>query len=253
MTTDDYNNGQTIFYCSFLFAEMPSQFIGKKLGPDVWIPIQMAAWSTVAASQSRLTGRTSFYVTRMLLGLLEGGFIPDMILYLSYFYKNRELPARLAWFWTAYTATMIIASFLAFGILHLRGKGSLEDGWRYLFLIEGALTSLIAIASWLYLPPSPTQTKRNGWKGLLRSKDGWFTEREEVIMVTRIVRDDPGKATMHNRQAVTPRLIWQSLTDYDLWPMYVPKSISCCLILTQFLATLSDLPGACPRHRRRAT
>lgn len=50
----------------------------------------------------------------------------------------------------------------------------------------------------LYLPPSPTQTKRTGLKGLLRSKDGWFTEREEVVMVTRILRDDPGKATMHN-------------------------------------------------------
>lgn len=50
----------------------------------------------------------------------------------------------------------------------------------------------------LYLPPSPTQTKRSGIKGLLRSKEGWFTEREEVIMVTRILRDDPGKATMHN-------------------------------------------------------
>lgn len=50
----------------------------------------------------------------------------------------------------------------------------------------------------LYLPPSPTQTKRSGVKGLLRSKEGWFTEREEIIMVTRILRDDPGKATMHN-------------------------------------------------------
>lgn len=50
----------------------------------------------------------------------------------------------------------------------------------------------------LYLPPSPTQTKRTGFKGLLRSKEGWFTEREEIIMVTRILRDDPGKATMHN-------------------------------------------------------
>jgi hypothetical protein len=49
-----------------------------------------------------------------------------------------------------------------------------------------------------YLPPSPTQTKSHGLKGYFRGKSGWFTEREEVVMVTRILRDDPGKSTMHN-------------------------------------------------------
>jgi len=40
-------------------------------------------------------------------------------------------------------------------------------------------------------------------------------------MVTRILRDDPGKSTMHNRQAITPGLLWASLTDYDMWPIYL--------------------------------
>src|SRR6201992_1384146 len=110
MTTNDYNNGMTIFYCSFLFAELPSQLISKKLGPDVWIPIQMVARLIVAESQHCLTGRSTFYVTRFLLGLIEGGFIPDVILYLSYYYKNAELPKRLSWFWPAYQSTSIIVA-----------------------------------------------------------------------------------------------------------------------------------------------
>lgn len=197
LTTNDYNNGQTIFYCAFLFAELPSQLISKKVGPDNWIPIQMVAWSVVAASQAALTGKTSFYICRMLLGLIEGGFIPDTVLYLSYFYKNVELPRRLSYFWTAYQSTNIIASILAYGILHLDKVDGLA-GWRWLYALEGSFTALIGIATFFYLPPSPTQTRSSHWKGFLRGKDGWFNEREETIMVTRILRDDPGKSTMHN-------------------------------------------------------
>ena len=147
LNTNDYNTGQTIFYVSFLSAELPSQLISKKLGPDNWIPIQMISWSIVASCQARLTGRATFFLTRSLLGIIEGGFIPDVILYLSYFYKSKELPIRLSFFWGAYAFTYIISAFLAYGILHLRGHHGMA-GWQWLFALEGALTGLIGIVSW---------------------------------------------------------------------------------------------------------
>lgn len=48
--------------------------------------------------------------------------------------------------------------------------------------------------SWFLMPAGPTQTA-----GILRGKAGWFTEREELILVNRLLRDDPSKGDMNNR------------------------------------------------------
>jgi hypothetical protein len=53
--------------------------------------------------------------------------------------------------------------------------------------------------------------------------EGWFTEREEVIMVNRIIRDDPTKGGMHNRQALSFRMLLRSFTDWDVSTHVVSK------------------------------
>ncbi|KAI0264759.1 allantoate permease [Gloeopeniophorella convolvens] len=214
LSTDDFNWGNSIFRLTFLCAELPSQMVSKRVGPDRWIPMQMCAWSIVTLAQFWLSGRTSFFLCRALLGFIQGGFIPDLILYLSYFYKKTELPYRLALFWMSSNLCTIIASFIAFGVLHMRGVLG-KSGWRWLFLIEGLITLVVGVMTFFRMPPSPTQTRT--W---FRPK-GWFNEREETIVVSRILRDDPTKGDMHNREGLTLKRLWTALLDYDLWPIYI--------------------------------
>lgn len=213
MTTNDYNTGNTIFLCSFLAAEIPSQLISKKVGPDRWVPCQMVLWSIVAASQGALSGKGSFYATRCLMGLLEGGFIPDLVLWLSYFYTSKELPLRLSLFWGSQVITTIVMTFLAYGLLQIH-TAAVPHGWRWLFIVEGVITLLVGLASFFKMPASPSQTKT--WF----RKDGWFTDREEKIVVNRVLRDDPYKGDLHNREGLSPLRIWKALADYRLWPIY---------------------------------
>ncbi|KAI1859272.1 uncharacterized protein JN550_012081 [Neoarthrinium moseri] len=214
LSTDDYNYGNTVFLIAFLLAELPSQLISKKIGPDRWIPMQICLWSLVATFQCFLKGRADFLATRALLGALEGGFIPDIVLWLSYFYTSKELPIRLSYFWTTLSVTSVVASLLAYAIFHLSGVARWA-GWRWLFLIEGLVTLLVGVASFFYMPASAVQTKT--WF----RPNGWFTDRETAIVVNRVLRDDPSKGDMHNRQAITPRRLWESMKDYDLWPIYL--------------------------------
>lgn len=176
LTTDDYNNGTTIQLVCFLAAEFPVQFLTKRYGFKWVLPTLMMGWGTVSFAQSWMHDRTSFYLGRAFIGACEGGFIPGVILFSTYFYKSKELAVRLAVFWSTLNVARVISALLAAGILEMRGIGG-KPGWFWLFLLEGLLTVVIAFFSYLYLPSSPTDTKNVLWP------KGYYTEREEVIMV----------------------------------------------------------------------
>ncbi|KAJ0162013.1 Uncharacterized protein CTA2_5256 [Colletotrichum tanaceti] len=64
---------------------------------------------------------------------------------------------RLGFFWMAMTFADILCALFAYGILHMRGVHG-HEGWRWLFLIEGLLTMVIGLFSFLLMPAGPTQT-----------------------------------------------------------------------------------------------
>ncbi|KAK3686208.1 ophD encodes a permease for phthalate transporter [Podospora appendiculata] len=54
-----------------------------------------------------------------------------------------------------------------------------------------------------------------------RGKNGWFTEREEYILVNRLLREGPSKGDMNNRQAVGPKILWKAVKDWEMWLLYI--------------------------------
>ena len=45
--------------------------------------------------------------------------------------------------------------------------------------------------------------------------------REEIIMVNRVLRDDPSKSDMHNREGLTIKNVWNVVHDWRIWPIYI--------------------------------
>ncbi|KAK3984423.1 major facilitator superfamily domain-containing protein [Cladorrhinum sp. PSN332] len=207
MTTNDFNYGQSVFLGSFLAAELPPRLISKRVGIDRWIPTITVGWSIVAGSQAFITNKAQFYIIKVLL--------IDRVSY----------PARLVLACTQHCSVNIFGSLLAAGLLEMRGINGWA-GWQWLFLIEGILTIFVGLFSLGLMPPGPCETP--GW---FRGKDGWFNEREEVILVNRLLRDDPSKGDMNNRQGVGPSQLWKVLRDWEMLPLcmlglttYIPPS-----------------------------
>lgn len=213
MSTDDYNNGTTIQLMAFLAAEFPVQLLTKRLGFRRVLPTMMILWSFVSIGQAWMTGRTSFYITRALIGACEGGFIPGTILFATYFYNSKELGIRLAAFWSTLNVARVISSLLAAGILEMRGING-HTGWFWLFLLEGLITLTIGIISLLYLPSSPVNTKS------VLCRKNWYNEREESIMINRLLRDDPAKGLTNIHEAAKFRDILDAWKDKSMWGLY---------------------------------
>lgn len=213
LSTNDYNNGTTIQLVCFLATEFPVQLLVKRFGFRRVLPILMIMWGTVSWAQAWITNRAGFYVTRALLGACEGGFIPGTILFCTYFYKTRELSVRLAAFWSTLNVARVISALLAAGILKMRGISG-KPGWFWLFLLEGLLTVVIGLISYVYLPSSPVGTKTTLWRR------PWYTERQEIIMVNRILRDDPAKGLTALKEPARFQDVLESLRDKSMWGLY---------------------------------
>jgi hypothetical protein len=79
VNTNDFNTGQTIYLVFFLAAELPGGLISKKVGPFRYTPAVIVLWGGISMAQAGMKSRWSFWLLRALLGLAQGGFIPEMV------------------------------------------------------------------------------------------------------------------------------------------------------------------------------
>ncbi|KAK0108459.1 hypothetical protein ONS95_003262 [Cadophora gregata] len=189
INTNQVNVGSQLLSAGIVLLEIPSNIILQKVGPRPWLSVQILAWGLVATFQAFISNYASYLTTRLLLGLMEAGFIPGALYYLSTWYKKGETSLRVTFFFFGQMFANATSQLIAAGLLSLEGKRGLS-GWQWLFLIDGLITILIAFLFILFVPPSAG----DGHALITLGKFNYFTERESHIIKNRVLLDDPQKA-----------------------------------------------------------
>ncbi|KAE8154518.1 major facilitator superfamily domain-containing protein [Aspergillus avenaceus] len=203
ITTNQVNIGTQMLSAGIVITEISSNIVLQRIGPQLWLSIQLFAWGLVATFQAFVKTYPAFLATRLLLGMLEGGFIPGALYYLSTWYKRGETSFRTTLFFFGQMFAAATSSLISAGLLQLSGKCGLA-GWQWIFLVEGLITILAAILFTL-IPPKAG----HGSPLIATKKWSYFTPRESHIITSRVLLDDPRKARGHIK--IAPADIWSTV------------------------------------------
>jgi MFS family permease len=143
-------------YIPYILIEFVSNLALKAIGPRFMLPGLCVAWGIVTTCQCLVNNYTGLIICRVFLGLCEGGLFPGFVLYLSFFYKRQELQKRIGCIYGAAAVSGAFSGLLAAAIIKLNGVGGLA-GWRWIFLLEGAVTIVFGLLIMLVLPNTPMQ------------------------------------------------------------------------------------------------
>jgi D-galactonate transporter len=153
-TPEMFGFGAGIFFVGYIIFEIPSNLALHRFGARLWIGRIMISWGLVATAMAFVSGETSFYLLRFLLGVAEAGFFPGIILYLTYWFPRENRAQIVSAFMTAVPIATVIGAPLSGALLGLDGVMGVT-GWRWLFIIEGVPAVLLGVIAFVYLTDRP--------------------------------------------------------------------------------------------------
>ncbi|KAF8624727.1 hypothetical protein AX17_007058 [Amanita inopinata Kibby_2008] len=172
---NQFNVVLAVFYVTYILVEIPSNIILKKFKANRWIAFLVIVWGIVTTLTGLVHNYAGLLVARLALGLCEGGVLPAMVLYLSTMYKRHELQLRIGVFYASVSLSGAFGGLLATAITKMDGVGGLA-GWRWIFILEGLATVVIALLAGFVLPSDLASAK-------------FFTEEERAFAIWRFNDD----------------------------------------------------------------
>src|SRR4051794_39054335 len=198
ISTAAYAFGAGLFFVGYAIFEIPSNLLLHKVGARWWLSRIMVSWGIVAAAFVFVQGPTSFYILRFLLGVMEAGFFPGVILFLTYWVPARHLSRARGYFYMGIALAGILGNPLSGSLLELNGVFGLR-GIQWMFMVEGLLAVVVGVWSFYYLTDKPKDAT-------------WLPDDERQALMETVGAEDDAKASGHG-----PRNVVAALVNWRVW------------------------------------
>ncbi|STJ31307.1 putative 4-hydroxyphenylacetate permease hpaX [Escherichia coli] len=116
----------TLFYAAYVIFGIPSNIMLSIVGARRWIATIMVLWGIASTATMFATGPTSLYVLRILVGITEAGFLPGILLYLTFWFPAYFRARANALFMVAMPVTTALGSIVSGYILSLEWRHGIK-------------------------------------------------------------------------------------------------------------------------------
>lgn len=176
-----YGWGAGVFFLGYAVFEAPGNYVLHRIGARIWIARIMLSWGLVSALTAFVQSPGSFYAVRFLLGVAEAGFMPGVILYLTW-WTPPALRGRIlaAFLFAVPAATVIGAPFSEILLTFADGALGLR-GWQWLFIVEALPAIALGLATLFVLTDRPADA-------------AWLTTAERAWLVCAVGAPPPSGA-----------------------------------------------------------
>ncbi len=164
-----YGLGAGIFFLGYVLFEVPSNLLLMRIGARKTMLRIMLAWGLISSAMMFVSSPMMFYVMRFLLGAFEAGFLPGIILYLTFWYPGSRRARIIAIFMSAVPVAGVIGGPLSGWIMDAWDGAFALRGWQWMFLAEGIPTVVLGLMVPFLLVDHPDDAK-------------WLNDREKSII-----------------------------------------------------------------------
>jgi ACS family tartrate transporter-like MFS transporter len=197
ITTQQFGFAAGIFFWGYFLFEIPSNLILHKIGARVWIARILITWGAIATLTGFVHSVHQLYVARFALGIAESGYFPGIVLYLGYWFRQREKAQAIALILIGIPLASILGGPISGFILdHARWLGL--SSWRWLLILEGVPAAILAFLVPFLLPSKPGEAKF-----LTADEKAWIAkklEREDRLKLAAKKQSISVARTLLNRR-----------------------------------------------------
>jgi D-galactonate transporter len=195
-----YGLAAGIFFFGYSFFQVPCNLALQKIGARRWLGPIMIVWGLVSACTMFVRSAPEFYLVRFVLGIVECGFFPGVILYLTFWYSRKHRAKMVALFMTAVPLSAVVGGPVSGWILEkLPTAGGLR-GWQWLFLLEALPSLLAGLATLVFLEDQPQKAK-------------WLSEAERALVLGHLEEDE----RLKQEQGGKNQTLLHAFSSYRVW------------------------------------